>query len=357
MNHIWLRSETKCFERRTPLMPAHAAMLVKKGVSVTVERSPMRCFADEQYEEAGCEMVGSHSWQHAPSEAYILGLKELSEDVEEVRHIHIYFGHVFKQQAGATAVLHRFRRGGGVLLDLEYLRDFRGRELVTPGVSFWAGVCGAAVTIELMQRKMNGDAEMSLEKTSHNSFPELVEMMKRKTENTREASILIMGGRGMTGSGVRHLLDVLGMSYECWGRAETASNLHNEILDFDIVFNCIRADEATPALLNSRILEIPHRLSIIGDVSCDAASPYNPLPIYRESTSFSEPARRCGGGMNSIDVVAIDNVASLLPVESSSTLSGDLFPFLCELVISGGYAFDSAWGSAYQSFAASLSRM
>ncbi|REE18552.1 alanine dehydrogenase/PNT-like protein [Paraburkholderia sp. BL23I1N1] len=356
MNHIWLRCESKRFERRTPLVPAHAAMLAKKGIVVTVEHSPIRCFPDEQYEKVGCEIVKSHSWQNAPSDAYILGLKELSEDVNEVRHTHIYFGHVFKQQTGAVEVLDRFRRGGGTLLDLEYLRDFRGLELVSRGVSFWAGVCGAAVTLELMERKMSNAAEVSLEKTFHSSFEELVEFLERRIEKVRNARILIAGARGVTGSGVRYLLETVGLGHECWGRTETASDSRHELLDFDIFFNCIRSDETTTTLLHPKMLEKPHRLSMIGDVSCDAASPYNPLRIYRESTDFSKPRQTCGSGENSVDIVALDNVASLLPVDASSAISRELFPFLCELFISGGYYIDSAWGTAYLNFAASLAR-
>ncbi|CAD6563234.1 saccharopine dehydrogenase [Paraburkholderia sabiae] len=356
MNHIWLRSETKAFERRTPLMPVHAAMLLKKGVRVTVERSPMRCIQDEQYKAVGCEITGPHSWQHAPPDTYILGLKELTEDVEELRHTHVYFAHAFKQQMGATAVLDRFRRGGGVLLDLEYLRNFRGRELVSPGLSFWAGVCGAAVTLEIMQGKTSGDERVSLKKQFYNRFADLVEILEMKIEKIRNVRILIAGARGMTGSGVRHLLNVLGLHSECWGRAETSSNLRSQILDFDVLFNCIRSDDATPVLINSKMLEIPHRLSIIGDISCDAASPFNPLPIYQESTDFSKPVHRCGSGLNAIDVVAIDNVASLLPVEASSAISSELFPFLCELFISSGCLADSAWGVAYQNFVDNLAR-
>ncbi|MEX3968452.1 saccharopine dehydrogenase [Paraburkholderia sp. EG286B] len=354
MKNIWLRSESKPFERRTPLTPTNAAFLIKRGGRVTVERSNMRCFADDQYEEVGCEIVAPHSWQHAPLDAYILGLKELRRDFTEIRHTHIYFGHVFKKQTGATEVLARFRRGGGTLLDLEYLRDFRGVELVSRGVSFWAGVCGAAVTLELMERKLDGAAKADLAKLFFNDFEELVENLRKGIESIRSMRILILGAGGATGSGVKHLLNSLEIRHECWGRVETASKPRNELLDFDLLFNCIRSDETTSVLLDETMLESPHRLSMIGDVSCDAASPYNPIRIYHESTNFIEPIQRCGKEIGGVDVVAIDNVASLLPFESSEAISNELFPFLCELGAPGSYVAGSAWSVAHQHFSASL---
>ena len=47
--HLWLRDETKPFERRTALTPANVAKLLAAGFEVTIERSTVRCFPDEDY--------------------------------------------------------------------------------------------------------------------------------------------------------------------------------------------------------------------------------------------------------------------------------------------------------------------
>lgn len=48
--HFWLRAESKPGERRSILLPEHVERLLKAGHRVTVERSRLRCAADEEYE-------------------------------------------------------------------------------------------------------------------------------------------------------------------------------------------------------------------------------------------------------------------------------------------------------------------
>ncbi|MGW2857742.1 saccharopine dehydrogenase, partial [Streptomyces sp. NPDC001215] len=128
--HLWLRHETRPTERRTPLVPSDARRLVDAGVTVTVEDSPQRVFPAKEYEAVGCRLAEPGSWVTAPRDAVILGLKELPDQPPELIHRHVFFGHAYKGQPGAAALLRRFRAGGGTLLDLEYLVDDTGRRLV-----------------------------------------------------------------------------------------------------------------------------------------------------------------------------------------------------------------------------------
>jgi saccharopine dehydrogenase (NAD+, L-lysine-forming) len=47
---LWLRCETKEFERRAALTPATTKKLIDAGFDITVERDPQRIFDDEEYE-------------------------------------------------------------------------------------------------------------------------------------------------------------------------------------------------------------------------------------------------------------------------------------------------------------------
>lgn len=80
--------------------------------------------------QIGASLVEEGSWvKDAPKDAYVLGLKELPEDDFPLEHVHISFAHCYKQQGGWEQVLSRWPRGGGTLLDLEFLTDDVGRRV------------------------------------------------------------------------------------------------------------------------------------------------------------------------------------------------------------------------------------
>ena len=80
--------------------------------------------------QIGAPLVEEGSWvKDAPKDALILGLKELPEDDFPLEHVHITFAHCYKQQGGWEKVLSRWPRGGGALLDLEFLTDDAGRRV------------------------------------------------------------------------------------------------------------------------------------------------------------------------------------------------------------------------------------
>ena len=154
--HIWLRAETKPNEQRTPLTPRGAKTLIDKGFRITVEIARDRIFPIDDYRAAGCEVVEGGAWIDAPSDAFILGLKELAEEDFELEHRHIHFAHVFKGQSGASEMLGRFIAGGGSLYDLEYLLLENGRRIAAFG--YWAGSCGAALGVLAPANKAAGAA-------------------------------------------------------------------------------------------------------------------------------------------------------------------------------------------------------
>ncbi len=71
-------------------------------------------------------------------------------------------------------------------------------------------------------------------------------------------------------------------------------------------------------------------LSVIGDVACDPDSDYNPVPVYSSATTWAAPALRVARDPV-LDVMAIDNLPSLLPVESSQDFAAQLLPSLLTL--------------------------
>jgi saccharopine dehydrogenase (NAD+, L-lysine-forming) len=316
MTAITVRHEVRDTERRAPVVPADAALLVEHGIAVTVEESPQRAFPIAAYAAAGCTIASAGSWVDAPAEEYVVGLKELPERPDALRHRHVYFGHAYKGQAGAARLLRRFAAGGGALLDLEYLVDATGRRLAAFG--YWAGYVGAALAV------LHHRGQLAAPLVS--STKDELDAALRRAGGTPRA--LVIGALGRCGQGACDALRVAGIQPTRWDIDETRVLDRKALLDHDILVNAVLATEPAPPFLTREILgRAPHRLSVVADVTCDLTSACNLLPIYDRLTTWPEPVLRHG----SVDVIAIDNLPSLLPRNASESFSAELTPHLLAL--------------------------
>lgn len=147
----------------------------------------------EEYEAVGCRIAPAGSWVSAPADAVVLGLKELPDGPPDLTHRHVFFGHAYKRQPGAADLLRRFVRGGGALLDLEYLVDDHGRRLAAFG--FWAGYLGAALAV--LQHR--GRLQAPLTPTGKDALDETL----RPAAGDEEFTALVVGALGRSGRGAR----------------------------------------------------------------------------------------------------------------------------------------------------------
>jgi saccharopine dehydrogenase (NAD+, L-lysine-forming) len=317
-----MRSETRGQEHRAPLSPAHAYCLLQSGLGVTVESSPHRVFATEDYADAGCKIADSGSWVDAPHDVFILGLKELPEQPVALTHRHIFFGHAFKRQSGAERLLARFARGGGALLDLEYLTGADNRRLVAFGR--WAGYVGAALAL----LHWNAQLAAPLQPMSQETLGRALATLRSRTR----PHVLVIGAHGRCGQGACEALAVAGIGPTQWDIGETKVVDRDALLAHDIVVNAVLVTKRVEPFVTWLDMVRPsRRMRLIADVSCDVASAYNPLPVYDAPTSWQRPARRLWEGPPPVDIIAIDNLPSLLPRESSADFSAALMPLLLAL--------------------------
>lgn len=317
---LWLRHEVRTTERRTPVVPSDARRLVEHGVTLTVEESPQRIFPIEDYEAIGARVAPAGSWTSAPQDAVILGLKELPHDPAELTHRHIFFGHAYKGQPGATDLLSRFAAGGGALLDLEYLVDDDGRRLAAFG--FWAGYLGAALAV--LQHR--GRLVAPLTPTSK----EELDRTLRPAAGDAEFSAVVIGALGRSGRGARGAFATAGIDPTCWDVAETQDLDRAALLAHDVLVNCVLATTPVPPFLRAPDLDDPaRRLRTVSDVTCDVGSPLNVLPVYDRTTEWDAPVRRLHASPP-LDLIAIDNLPSLLPREASTDFSAALLPHLLD---------------------------
>ncbi|MFF7548701.1 saccharopine dehydrogenase [Streptomyces canus] len=327
--HLWLRHEVRSTERRTPVVPSDARRLVDSGVTLTVEESPQRIFPIEEYEAAGCAVAPAGSWaSRAPLDAVVVGLKELPDEPAALPHRHVFFGHAYKEQPGALDLLRRFAAGGGALLDLEYLVDDHGRRLVAFG--YWAGYLGAALAV--LQHR--GRLSAPLTPTSQEELAEIL----RPVAGDEEFRALVIGALGRSGRGARVALRAAGIEPACWDLEETRNLDRPALLAHDLLVNCVLANTPVPPFVREADLDDPtRRLRTLSDVTCDVGSPLNVLPVYDRVTEWAEPVRRLHKEPP-LDLIAIDNLPSLLPEESSVDFSASLLPLLPAFEVGGPWA-------------------
>ena len=328
MTHLWVRAEQRPNEERVGLTPEGAAVLIAAGIKVTVEQSSVRAIAIDGYIAAGCTIAPENAWPSAPADAIIFGLKELPEDGTPLTHRHIMFGHAFKGQPAGQVLLKRFKAGGGTLYDLEYLVDDSGRRVAAFG--YWAGYAGAAVALKCWAAQQKGALAGPVSKYAGKAAL-LDDLAADLPAETRPRAIII-GALGRVGTGAADLCGAMGMDVTKWDMAETASGgPFPEILAHEIFLNCILARPGCPVFVPaSAIGDDARKLTVIGDIACDPTSDFSPVKVYNRTTEWAEPALRVAHAPV-LDVTAIDNLPSLLPVESSIDYAAQLLPTLAQL--------------------------
>ena len=338
MVHLWVRAEQRPNEERVGLTPEGAAALVKSGIRVTVEASSVRAIPIDGYKAAGCEIAAENLWPQAPADAIIFGLKELPEDGTPLTHRHIMFGHAYKGQPAGRELLKRFKAGGGTLYDLEYLVDETGRRVAAFG--YWAGFAGAAVALKCWAAQQRGGIAGPVAKYPGKSA--LIADLQADLPATLRPRAIIIGALGRVGTGAADLCTQMGVAVTKWDMAETASGgPFPEVLAHEIFLNCILARPGCPVFVPASAKTDPRQLTVIGDIACDPTSDFSPIKVYDRATDWDAPALRVADHPP-LDVTAIDNLPSLLPVESSEDYAAQLLPSLLTLPdLAGG-----VWGRA-----------
>lgn len=344
MTHLWVRAEQRPNEERVGLTPEGARALIAAGLRVSVEESAVRAIPIEGYAAAGCEIVPENTWPEAPEDAIVFGLKELPEDGTPLPHRHIMFGHAYKGQPAGRALLKRLKAGGGTLYDLEYLVDEAGRRVAAFG--YWAGYAGAAVSLRCWAAQRRGGiaGPVGVHESSADLRAALAGELAGLGKDRPRA--IIIGALGRVGTGAADLCDAMGVEVTKWDMEETAhGGPFPEILDHELFLNCILARPGSPVFVPFEAKQADRRLSVIGDIACDPTSDFSPIKVYTRVTDWQAPALRVHDDPV-LDVTAIDNLPSMLPLESSQDYAAQLLPALMTLHdLSAGI-----WGRAAAEF-------
>jgi saccharopine dehydrogenase (NAD+, L-lysine-forming) len=303
MNRLYIRRED-IYELRVALVPSDVKRLIERGFQVYVQESENRIYKDSEYSTMGA-ILTSEAWYHETyKDCLIIGLKELHGLSYLNNHTHIYFSHSFKKQKNSLEILHAFRDSKSKLYDFEYFVN--NARIIAFGI--YAGQVGCVLGLLQAYHKLNNGTLGPLKPWS--SYEEMCSDIPSNT-----LKIAIIGARGRTGQGVQRVLRGIS-NFDEFDRLSD----YTKLTEYDIIFNCIVLDESYNKVWfdQNSVFTKP---TIIVDISCDYSKPNNPIQLYKEPTTWDKPVFHYN---KNVDILAIENLPSLLPKESSDYFS-DIF--------------------------------
>jgi len=135
-------------------------------------------------------------------------------------------------------------------------------------------------------------------------------------------TICIIGHNGNCASGVIEILDFFKLKYNIIEKDDIDKG--SKMKKFDILYNCICLDNKYSEIWFDEKTIFPKNIVIV-DISADYAKSNNPIKIYNNNTTFENPVYKYN---NNVDIIAINNLPSLLPKDSSNYFSNILLQLL-----------------------------
>ena len=111
---IGILREANTGERRAPLVPSDVKWLVKRGLKVEVESSPMRVFSDAEYKKSGARVLDRFR-----EAGLLLGIKGPRIDTLYSGRVYMTFSHTIKGQRHNMPLLGACLEENITLIDYE----------------------------------------------------------------------------------------------------------------------------------------------------------------------------------------------------------------------------------------------
>ena len=302
MNKVYIRCE-KGNEFRTALVPSDVKILIENGFQVYIQRSQNRIYKDSEYSNVGGVLTDDKWFHDNYKDFLIIGLKELHDLSYLNNHAHIYFSHSFKGQKNSLEILNAFKKSNSKLYDFEYFLE-NNKRIIAFGI--YAGKVGCVLGLLQHYNKVNGKTLGKL--TPWSSYTEMISLLQ---SNNLKIAII---GTGRCGKGVKKVLQDISIPFVEFGHDVIFDNKES---GYDIIFNCILLDESYNRIWFDKN-SIFTKPTIIVDISCDYSKPNNPIQLYKEATTWENPVFHYN---ENVDIIAIENLPSLLPKESSDEFS------------------------------------
>ena len=161
-NCIGIVRESKyTWERRSALTPNNCKKLISLGIKVIVQPCTIRCFTDDEYEEAGA--IISEDLSHCK---IIVGIQEIEPKDLLQDKTYLFFSHSLKGQNDRKELFRKIKELNIRLIDYEAIRkdcteDYLGKRLVSFG-----RIAGVAGTLNIF----SGIGQLLLSRKISNQF-------------------------------------------------------------------------------------------------------------------------------------------------------------------------------------------
>ena len=321
---LYIRNERNINEHRTPLIPLHIKDLINIGFIIYIQSSVHRIYTDLEYRQVGA-IITDKCWHDTLfNEALIVGIKDFINLHKLSNHTHIYFSHSYKNQLNSEKILRLFAKSNSYIYDFEYFLNNDNKRIIAFG--YYAGLVGAVLGLNQYYNKLNKKSNIN-NLIPWNSYDDMISTVQLKVEN--KLSICIIGPNGRCGLGVQNILKELNLVYDVINKDDIINgDLINEgtLKKYDIVYNCILLDERYNTIWFDKNTNF-NKSIIIVDISCDYSKINNPILLYDNATNWIEPVYNYN---EFVDIIAVDNLPSLLPKESSDAFSLIFFNLLLE---------------------------
>jgi alanine dehydrogenase len=356
-------------DNRVALTPAQCRWIQQnKSISVVVQRSPTRCYTDDEYIKAGIEVKDD------VDECDILfGIKEVPVDMLIAGKTYFFFSHTRKLQSYNQKLLQAIIKKEITLIDYECLEHEDGTRLI--GFGFFAGVVGAhngmmaygnrtgAFSLNRVYKKKNFQelihtyfglklpnikvAVTGSGRVAHGIL-EIMNLMEihetdpdefKSTEFTYPVYVHLKGAdlyvNKLTGTYTRKEFHEHPEYYRCL--------FSNYIADTDILLNGVYWYDKVPRLFEMDDMKKPDfRIQTIADISDDKLGS---VPCNLGENTMEDPvygvdkisgARTAPYLHGSVDVMAVGNLPNELPRDASRYFGEQLIKFILDDLISGG---------------------
>nr|WP_299486241.1 NAD(P)-dependent oxidoreductase [uncultured Allomuricauda sp.] len=188
-------------DRRVVLSPNECQNVLSNfsEAQITVESSPIRVFADQEYEDMGVSVA-----QNVDDCDVMLGVKEVPIEALIPNKKYFFFSHTIKKQPYNRKLLQAILDKNIELYDHEVITNTKGQRLVAFGR--YAGIVGAYNGVRAYGLKFDL-FNLPKAETLRDQEALISELNKVKLPNIK----ILLTGRGRVGNGSREMLDAMNL--------------------------------------------------------------------------------------------------------------------------------------------------